>query len=230
MEPERVWDLVSDPHNLPRWWPQVMRVEDVHDPGGKRARWTAVLETERGTGIRADYRCTAATAAERYEWEQEIAGTPFERILKSSTTRAEDRPADDGAKVTIAATESSAGLSRLGWTMMRARRAAASTTRSTGSRTRSSACPTKRPRCLSGLLLGAGRSARDVARKDRLAGLLEDQRLLVRRLADDVLDVAHGSDRDVDGLHAGDDLEHRGRDREAILEVACGFTASGDRG
>jgi carbon monoxide dehydrogenase subunit G len=24
-----VWDLVADPHNLPRWWPETDRVEDV---------------------------------------------------------------------------------------------------------------------------------------------------------------------------------------------------------
>ncbi len=118
-EPERVWALVSDPHNLPRWWPRVVRVEDVRDPGGKRARWTAVLETDRGTGVRADYRCTGATAAERYEWAQEIAGTPFEKILKSSTVELKIRPADDGAKVTLAGSEQLRGLSRLGSTMVR---------------------------------------------------------------------------------------------------------------
>lgn len=118
-EPERVYDLVSDPHNLPRWWPRVVRVEDVRDPGGKRARWTAVLETERGTGIRADYRCTGATASERYEWAQEIAGTPFEKILKSSTVALRIRPADEGARVTLAGAEELRGLSRLGSTMVR---------------------------------------------------------------------------------------------------------------
>ena len=55
---DRVWDLVSDPHNLPRWWPQAARVEDVRGPDGARAHWTTVLETERGSGVRADYRCT----------------------------------------------------------------------------------------------------------------------------------------------------------------------------
>ena len=119
VEPARVWDLVSDPHNLPRWWPRVVRVEDVRDPGGKRARWTAVLETERGTGVRADYRCTGSTAAERYQWEQEIAGTPFEKILKSSTVELKIRPDDDGAKVTLAGSEELRGLSRLGSTMVR---------------------------------------------------------------------------------------------------------------
>jgi uncharacterized protein YndB with AHSA1/START domain len=118
-EPDRVWELVSDPHNLPRWWPRVVRVEDVSDPGGKRARWTAVLGTERGTGVRADFRCTAATARERYAWEQQIEGTPFERILKGSSVELKLRPREGGTEVTVAGEETLRGLSRLGSTMIR---------------------------------------------------------------------------------------------------------------
>ena len=70
---ERVWDLVSDPHNLPRWWPRIMRVEDVQGQG-ERSRWTAVLETERGTGVRADYRCSGSTNRRRFAWRQDLDG------------------------------------------------------------------------------------------------------------------------------------------------------------
>jgi uncharacterized protein YndB with AHSA1/START domain len=118
-EPARVWDLVADPHNLPRWWPRAVRVEDVHDPGGKRARWTAVLETERGTGVRADFRCTAATNRQRYAWAQEIDGTPFEKVLRSSTLEIGLRPDQGATKVTLAAEESLRGLSRLGSSMVK---------------------------------------------------------------------------------------------------------------
>ncbi len=118
-EPARVWDLISDPHNLPRWWPRVVRVEDVHDPGGKRARWTAVLGTERGTGVRADFRCTGSTSAERYAWEQDIEGSPFERVLKSSTVELRLRPVDGRTEVTVAGDESLRGLSRLGASMLK---------------------------------------------------------------------------------------------------------------
>jgi uncharacterized protein YndB with AHSA1/START domain len=118
-EPERVWKLISDPHSMPRWWPRVVRVEDVRDPGGKRARWTAVLGTERGTGVRADYRCTGSTAGERYAWEQEIQGTPFERILKASAVELRLKPRADGTEVTVAGDETLRGLSRLGSTMIR---------------------------------------------------------------------------------------------------------------
>jgi uncharacterized protein YndB with AHSA1/START domain len=117
---ERVWDLVSDPHHLPRWWPRTGRVEDVRQvAGGRRSRWTTVLETQRGSGVRADYRCTSAAAGERYVWEQEIEGTPFEKILRSAALEIHLQPRNAGTVVTLAASERLRGLSRLGSPMMR---------------------------------------------------------------------------------------------------------------
>jgi uncharacterized protein YndB with AHSA1/START domain len=118
-ERERVWDLVSDPHNLPRWWPRAQRTEDVRGGEGNRAHWTMVLQTERGTGVRADYRCTAATARERYVWEQQLAGTPFDRILRASKLEIGLADAAAGTKVTLRGEETLRGLSRLGAAMMR---------------------------------------------------------------------------------------------------------------
>ncbi len=115
----RVWKLVSDPHSLPRWWPRTTRVEDVRDPGGKRAHWTTVLETEKGKGVRADFHCTGSTNGERYAWEQEVEGTPFERILKASSLEIGLRSDSSGTKVTLTAEEALRGLSKLGSTMMR---------------------------------------------------------------------------------------------------------------
>ena len=117
-ERDRVWQLISDPHSLPRWWPKTKRVEDVRGDG-KRAHWTAVLETERGTGVRADYRCTGSTSGERYAWEQELAGTPFDRILRESRLEIALVAAAEGTKVTLTSEESLRGLSRLGSGMMR---------------------------------------------------------------------------------------------------------------
>jgi uncharacterized protein YndB with AHSA1/START domain len=117
---DRVWDLVSDPHHLPRWWPRTGRVEDVHlVAGGRRSRWTTVLETQRGSGVRADYRCTSAAAGERYVWEQDIEGTPFERILRSAATEIHLRAQNTSTVVTLIASERLRGLSRLGSPMMR---------------------------------------------------------------------------------------------------------------
>lgn len=118
-ERERVWDLVSDPHSLPRWWPRAQRVEDVRGGEGKRAHWTTVLQTERGSAVRADYRCTASTTGERYAWEQQLAGTPFDRILRVSKLEIGLAPGDGSTAVTLTSEESLRGLSRLGSSMMR---------------------------------------------------------------------------------------------------------------
>ncbi len=118
--PEKVWDLVSDPHHLPRWWPRTVRVEDVRvAPGGRRSRWTTVLGTQRGRGVRADYRCTGATAGERYVWEQEIEGTPFEKILRSAELQIRLEGQTEGTLITLISSERLRGLSRLGSPMMR---------------------------------------------------------------------------------------------------------------
>jgi len=118
---ERVWELVSDPHHLPRWWPRAVRVEDVRQMGsGKRSRWTTVLGTERGKGVRADFRCTSAATAERYVWEQDLEGTPFERILRYSRLEILlQGGAGEGTSVRLASSERLKGLSRLGSPMMR---------------------------------------------------------------------------------------------------------------
>jgi uncharacterized protein YndB with AHSA1/START domain len=117
---ERVWDIVSDPHHLPRWWPRAARVEDVRgEPGAKRARWTVVLETAKGRGVRADYRCISSASGERFVWEQELENTPFERIVRSSETGVELTGRNGDTAVTLYTRERLRGLSRLGSSMMR---------------------------------------------------------------------------------------------------------------
>ena len=117
---EKVWDLVSDPHHLPRWWPKASRVEDVHgEPGARRARWTVVLQTAKGSGVRADYRCVSAAEGERYVWEQELEDTPFERIVRSSETGVQLEGSGGDTAVTVYTRERLRGLSRLGSLMMR---------------------------------------------------------------------------------------------------------------
>jgi uncharacterized protein YndB with AHSA1/START domain len=113
-----VWALVSDPYNLPRWWPRVTRVEGVEGEG-PGVRWTKVLETAEGRGVRADFYCTEATEAERFCWEQTIAGTPFERHLRRYAVEVSFTDASAGTEVTVAASQTLRGLSRLGSPMMR---------------------------------------------------------------------------------------------------------------
>jgi uncharacterized protein YndB with AHSA1/START domain len=115
-----VWDLISDPYNLPRWWPRTSRVENVERKGGgRRSEWTKVLETAEGRGVRADYRCLSSAEKERYVWEQELAGTPFERHLSSSRIEIAMRADGEGTAVEIASEQSLKGMSRLGSPMMR---------------------------------------------------------------------------------------------------------------
>ena len=127
---ERVWALVADPHILPRWWPETIRVEDVHgDPGARRSRFTQVLETSKGKPVRADFRCTASTAGRRLVWEQELAGTPFEGFLQQAELELQVEPGPEGgsSEVTIEGRRKLRGFSRFGSPMMR--RATAQTLR-----------------------------------------------------------------------------------------------------
>jgi uncharacterized protein YndB with AHSA1/START domain len=115
-----VWKLVSDPYNLPRWWPRTARVENVDRRGsGRRSQWTKVLETAEGRGVRADFRCLSSAEGERYVWEQQLESTPFERHLRSSRVEIGLRGRDGGTEVSIASVQTLKGLSRLGSPMMR---------------------------------------------------------------------------------------------------------------
>jgi uncharacterized protein YndB with AHSA1/START domain len=115
-----VWELVSDPWSLPRWWPRTSRVESVdRKPGERRSQWTKVLETAEGRGVRADFRCVSAAEGERYVWEQQLAGSPFERHLRASTVEIGLQRVDGGTEVSIASEQKLRGASRLGAPMMR---------------------------------------------------------------------------------------------------------------
>ncbi len=117
---EEVWKLISDPYNLPRWWPRTGRVENVeHKSAGRRSQWTKVLETSEGRGVRADYRCLSSAENERYVWEQQLEGTPFARHLRSSRIEIGLRHGEDGTRINLTSVQSLKGMSRLGSPMMR---------------------------------------------------------------------------------------------------------------
>lgn len=118
--PREIWRLVSDPYSLPRWWPRTARVENVDDKGGgRRARWTKVLETAEGRGVRADFRCVSSAEGERYVWEQELAGTPFEKHLKALQVEVRLRERDGDTEVSLTEEQSLKGMSKLGSPLMR---------------------------------------------------------------------------------------------------------------
>jgi uncharacterized protein YndB with AHSA1/START domain len=79
--PDEVWRVVADPEQLGRWWPGVTRVEEATPEA-----WTTVLGSPRGKAVRADFTRLESIEGERLVWRQEVAGSPFERILASSLT------------------------------------------------------------------------------------------------------------------------------------------------
>lgn len=117
--PQQLWRIVSDPHSLPRWWPSVSRVE-----GADRERWTQVIFTRKGKGVRVDFRLERAERPRRYAWSQELLGTPFERLLSAADWEARLEAGEDGATlVTLETRQSLRGWSRLGaWMFRRAAR------------------------------------------------------------------------------------------------------------
>jgi uncharacterized protein YndB with AHSA1/START domain len=90
---EELWDVIRDPHHLPRWWPRVTRVEDVED-----GAFTEVMKTRKGKLVRADFKIAACDdAARTLIWEQLLEGTPFARVLGSAATQVWLEPAPAGA-------------------------------------------------------------------------------------------------------------------------------------
>jgi uncharacterized protein YndB with AHSA1/START domain len=93
---DEVWRVVSDPAQLPRWWPGVTRVEEATPQA-----WTTVLTSPKGKSVRMDYSRVSALAPTRLVWRQEVDQTPFERILEEATTSLELSEADAGTRVAI---------------------------------------------------------------------------------------------------------------------------------
>jgi uncharacterized protein YndB with AHSA1/START domain len=109
--PRETWKLVSDPHQLPRWWPRAVRVEGVSGRG-----FTVVLTSARGRDVRADQRVVAEDRLRRRVWAQVIDGTPFASTFVSSETELRLEPAQDGAAtvLTLAVRQRLRGGARLG--------------------------------------------------------------------------------------------------------------------
>ena len=108
---QELWELIGDPHHLPRWWPRVTRVEDVED-----GAFTEVFATRKGHLVRADFDLVYRDEAEHtLRWAQRVEGTPFGRVLRSAETEVRLSPTDpphrpgargdDGAAELPAATE-----------------------------------------------------------------------------------------------------------------------------
>jgi uncharacterized protein YndB with AHSA1/START domain len=114
--PQELWVIVGDAHHLPRWWPRVTRVESVDDDG-----FTQVLQTTKGKPVRADFRVVRSNAPSQRRWAQQLAGTPFARVLARSETEIVLEPdGDDATRVAISLSQRPRGVALLGSFMVRA--------------------------------------------------------------------------------------------------------------
>jgi carbon monoxide dehydrogenase subunit G len=117
--PERVWAVAADPHHMSRWWPGVSRMEGVEED-----RFTEVHMTRKGRGIRIDYRVLESEppgdgSAGLRRWEQDVIGTPFERVLNEAVTEMSVVGDGEGARVEIVLRQKLRGSSKFGGVMLR---------------------------------------------------------------------------------------------------------------
>jgi uncharacterized protein YndB with AHSA1/START domain len=109
-----VWEVLVDPHHMPRWWPGIARMEGVQPD-----RFTQVFTTKRGRPVRVDFRVVQSTAPRVRSWEQELAGTPFARVLNESTVEVRLESVAGGTEITIEHRQKLRGYSRTGGFMLR---------------------------------------------------------------------------------------------------------------
>jgi uncharacterized protein YndB with AHSA1/START domain len=112
--PEDVWRIIADPHHMPRWWPGVQRMEAVDSD-----HFTQVYMSSRGRPVRADFRVLSSEPPRRRSWEQQVAGTPFERVLGEAITEVLLEADDRGTRVSIVLHQKLRGYSRTGGFLMR---------------------------------------------------------------------------------------------------------------
>lgn len=96
---QELWEVLGDPHHLPRWWPRVTRVEAVEGDA-----FTEVLMSPKGKLVRADFKLVESVSLRRIVWSQQVENTPFARVLKSAETEinlAAGAGADPATEVTI---------------------------------------------------------------------------------------------------------------------------------
>ncbi len=120
--PDAIWRVIEDPFAMPRWWPGVERIEGVAED-----RFTQVLRTKRQRAVRMDFRVlvsdppgSGGSPPGHRTWEQEVQGTPFERVLHQAVTEVLLESADGGGtQVTIAQLQRLRGYSRTGTLLLR---------------------------------------------------------------------------------------------------------------
>jgi hypothetical protein len=89
-------------------------MENVREEG-----FTQVHMTKRGRPVRIDLRLLVSEAPQRRVWEQEIPGTPFERLLRQAVTEIDLEAVDGGTRITIVQRQKLRGASRTGSLLLR---------------------------------------------------------------------------------------------------------------
>ena len=112
--PETVWSVVASPKRLAKWWPRVERVKSVSADG-----WTTVMRSSCGRAVRADWHLAEQEPGVRRVWEQELAGTPFEKVLVERRVEARLDPVEGGTRVILTIAQRSRGWSRFGGVLLR---------------------------------------------------------------------------------------------------------------
>ena len=77
------------------------------------------MAADSGRKLRMDYICLAASRPERYEWEHELAGTPFEDHLIRQTNEVRLTPSGNGTEVELIAEHTLKGSARIAGFMMK---------------------------------------------------------------------------------------------------------------
>jgi hypothetical protein len=75
--------------------------------------------TKRGKHVRLDFHLVRAEPPSRLVWEQELAGTPFARVLAESVTEIVLEPEASATRVTIVRRQKLRGYSRTGGLLLR---------------------------------------------------------------------------------------------------------------
>jgi hypothetical protein len=87
--------------------------------GVQADRFTQVFTTKRGRPVRVDFRVVESTAPWVRAWEQELAGTPFARVLNESIVEVRLASVPGGTEITIEQRQKLRGYSKTGGFMLR---------------------------------------------------------------------------------------------------------------
>ena len=106
---DQVWEWVADPGRLPRWWPDVDRVDR---PG--EATYVRWVTSPRGRAVPMRFELSSLEPGVCVTWSQAIIGTAFERAVKSATEEISLKSVDDGSLVRLTISRKLRGTAKLG--------------------------------------------------------------------------------------------------------------------